>query len=166
MGVSAKSFAVAIGIVLGGWIGPALAADPAYVTIGAGAWEVFRDQAHAAEFDLGYRPDVSWWIFKPQVGVLAASDGDYFGYAGFLTDIYLGHFVFTPNVAVGGYGGHGFRLGSHVEFRSGIDIAWRFQDTSRLGIGAYHISNAGLTQRNPGDESLLLEYFYPLGGRS
>lgn len=164
MGLFAKGLAAAMGIAVGGWVGPALAADPAYVTVGVGAWEVFRDEAHAAEFDVSYRPDISWWIIKPQVGALAVTTGDYFGYAGLLTDIPLGHFVITPNVAAGGYGGHGYRLGSHVEFRSGVDITWQFEDASRLGIGAYHISNAGLTRRNPGSESLLLEYFYPLGG--
>jgi hypothetical protein len=163
MGASAKSFAMAISVAVIGGIGSALAADPSYITLGAGGWEVFRDTSHAAEFNLGFRPDLSWWIIKPHVGVVASSDGDYFGYAGLLADVSLGHFVLTPNVAVGGYGGHGYRLGSHVEFRSGADFAWRFEDASRLGIGFYHISNAGLTQRNPGDESLLLEYFIPLG---
>jgi hypothetical protein len=71
--------------------------------------------------------------------------------------------VITPSFAVGGYGGHGYRLGDHVEFRSGGDFAWRFDDASRVAVGIYHISNGGLTQRNPGSESLLLEYFYPLG---
>lgn len=151
-------------IAVGGWVGPALATDPTYVTMGAGSWEVFRNNARAAEFDLGYRPDIQWLLFKPQIGVLASSDGDYMGYAGFLTDIYFGHFVITPNVAIGGYGGHGYRLGSHVEFRSGADITWRFQDASRIGVGFYHISNAGLTNRNPGSESVLMEYFFPLGG--
>ncbi len=163
MGVSAKSFAMAACVVVGGWVGPALAADPAYVTIGAGSWEVLRDTARAAVFDLGFKPNVGWWIFRPQVGMMAASDGDYFGYAGFLADIPLGHFVLSPNAAVGGYGGHGYRLGSHVEFRTGGDFAWRFADASRLGVGFYHISNAGITERNPGSESLMLEYFYPLG---
>jgi hypothetical protein len=143
----------------------ALAEDPSYITLGVGAWELTRSTAHAAEFNLGFRPDIEWLIFKPQAGVVAATDGDYFGYVGFLTDISLGeHLVLTPNVAAGGYGGHGYRLGSHVEFRSGADLGWRFEDASRFGIGFYHMSNAGLTNRNPGSESLLLEYFYPIDG--
>lgn len=155
---------MAIFVVVGGWFESVAAADPSYVTIGVGAWEVFRDEAHSAEFDVGFRPDVGLGVIRPQIGFLAAADGDYYGYAGFLADFSLtDHIVLTPNVAVGGYGGHGFRLGSHVEFRSGGDIAWRFADSSRLGIGFYHISNAGLTQRNPGDESILVEYFLPVG---
>ena len=154
---------MAMTIAMGGMYHSALAADPDYITIGAGSWETFRENAHAAEVDLGYRPNIGWWIFKPQVGVTVATDGDYLGYAGFLVDVPVGnHIVLTPNFAVAGYGGHGFRLGSHVEFRSGGDIAWRFQDASRIGVGFYHISNAGLTQRNPGEESAILQYFYPI----
>ncbi|HXP98130.1 MAG TPA: acyloxyacyl hydrolase [Telmatospirillum sp.] len=163
MRLSAKGFTVAASIAMAGLFGPALAADPSYLTIGAGSWETFRDHAHATELNVSYRSNIEWWIFKPHAGVTVATDGDYFGYAGILTDVYLGkHIVLSPNFAVGGYGGHGYRLGSHVEFRSGGDVAWRFEDTSRLGLGVYHISNAGLTQRNPGEESFLLEYFYPL----
>ncbi|WP_158240812.1 acyloxyacyl hydrolase [Telmatospirillum siberiense] len=162
--MSAKGLAMAVCIAVGGWFGPAVAADPSYVAIGVGAWEVFRDDAHAAEFDVGFRPDVGLGVLRPQVGFLAATDGDYFGYGGFLADFALtDHVILTPNVAVGGYGGHGYRLGSHVEFRTGVDIAWRFEDKSRLGVGFYHMSNAGLTQRNPGNESLLVQYFIPVG---
>lgn len=151
-------------VAIGGLLQPALAdEDPTYLTIGAGSWETFRAHNHAAEVDLGIRPDIGWWIFKPQVGVTAASDGDYFGYAGFLVDIPLGeNIVLSPNFGIGGYGGHGFNLGSHIEFRSGGDVAWRFKDASRLGFGFYHISNGGSTQRNPGEESAVLQYFYPI----
>jgi hypothetical protein len=95
--------------------------------------------------------------------VLVAKDGDYYAYAGLLTDIDLDpHVVATLSAAVGGYGGGGYDLGSHFEFRTGGEMAWRYDDTSRLGVGFYHISNAGITQRNGGSESLLLVYSYPL----
>jgi hypothetical protein len=146
---------------------PAAADDPAYVVVGAGTWETLRDGYRKGELDLAYRSDYRLWIFKPMVGVLAAGDGDYYGYAGLYTDIYWGpHIVTTLAAAVGGYGGGGYNLGSHFEFREGGDLSWRFADTSRLGIGFYHMSNAGITQRNPGSESLLVQFSYPLSGGS
>lgn len=162
--MSAKRLAAAIGFVAAGFTAPAFAEDPSYLVVGAGSWEIFRDAAHAGEFDIAYRPNTTWWIFKPHVGFVGVTDGDYYGYAGLLTDIPLGqHIVLTPSIAIGGYGGHGYWLGSHVEFRSGGDIAWRFSDASRLGLGIYHISNAGISRRNPGSESAIVEYSIPLG---
>lgn len=161
MAPSIKKLAVAAFFTLS--TAPAMAADPSYLWVGAGTWETFRDQYRTGEFDLAYRPGYQFWIFKPHVGFLVAGDGDYYGYAGILTDIkWTNHLVTTLSTAVGGYGGHGYRLGSTVEFRSGIDFAWQFSDQSRLGVGIYHISNAGLTDRNPGSESALLSYSYPL----
>ncbi len=138
--------------------------DPSYLWVGAGTWETLRDQYRTGEFDIAYRSDYKLWIFKPQIGFLAAGDGDIYGYAGLYTDIYWSqHIVTTLSAAIGGFGGHGFDLGSQFEFRTGGDLAWRFDDASRLGVGFYHVSNAGITARNGGSESLLLAYSLPLG---
>ena len=48
--------------------------------------------------------------------------------------------------------GDGKDLGHAIEFRSGIEVAYRFDDYSRLGLSFTHISNAGLDERNPGVE--------------
>ena len=137
--------------------------DPAHLVVGAGAWEAVRPQLRKGEFDIAYRPAEKLWIFKPHFGVVAAGDGDVYGYGGFLVDLYWGsNVVTTLSTAVGVYGGNGFNLGSHVEFRSGADLAWRFADATRLGVGFYHLSNANLTSRNPGSESLVLLYSYPI----
>ena len=92
------------------------------------------------------------------------SDGAFYGYGGFGIDInFSPNLVLTPNVA-GGYFAHGsgINLGSWWEFRSGAEFAWRFEDMSRLGVAVYHTSNAGLTKRNPGAQSVLLLYSVPL----
>ena len=56
----------------------------------------------------------------------------------------------------------GTNLGSWWEFRSGAELAWRFEDMSRLGVAVHHTSNGGLTKRNPGEQSVLLMYSVPL----
>ena len=86
---------------------PARAADdPSYLWVGAGTWETLRDQYRTGEFDIAYRSDYKLWIFKPQAGLLAAADGDIYGYAGLYTDIYwTSHIVTTLSAAIGGFGG-------------------------------------------------------------
>ena len=75
------------------------------------------------------------------------------------------HFVITPELAVGyWHRGGGKDLGGPVEFKSGGEFAWRFNNNSRVGFLFDHISNAGLDKKNPGVESAMLMYSIPLGG--
>ena len=84
--------------------------------------------------------------------------------AGFGVDINLTpNLVLTPNVAAGYFSrGNGTNLGSWMEFRSGAELAWRLPDRSRIGVAVHHTSNAGLTKRNPGAQSIALIYSIPL----
>ncbi len=137
--------------------------DPSYLEISAGTWETLRPNRTEPEVDLTYRSNVELWVARPQVGVVAARDGDYYAFGGLASDIALtSHIILTPVLDAGLYGGGGFRLGSHMEFREGGELAYRFQNASRLGVAFYHLSNAGLTSRNPGSESALMSYALPL----
>ena len=51
-----------------------------------------------------------------------------------------------------------------MEFRTGAELAWRFDGKGRLGIAFHHISNASIYDRNPGTEMLVLTYAVPLSG--
>jgi hypothetical protein len=65
--------------------------------------------------------------------------------------------VATPGFAAGLFHrGGGQNLGGPVEFRSSIELAYRFGDGSRLGLNLSHLSNGGFYDRNPGTESLVL----------
>ena len=46
--------------------------------------------------------------------------------------------------------GDQIRMGNTLEFRSGGDFMYRFRNNVRVGVGVFHISNAGLGYRNPG----------------
>lgn len=155
---------VALILAVGASMGLAAKADQAAeLTISGGSWETLRDQYRKPEFDVDYRSGMQFWLLRPHVGVLAAGDGDYYAYAGFLTDIRIGGpLVITLNTAIGGYGGHGYNLGSHFEFRNGAEISYRFQNAWRVGVGFYHISNAGITRENGGSESALANVTLPL----
>ena len=139
------------------------AEDPAFVTIGGGVYDATQRDKVAADFRLEYRHN-KVWVFKPWVGVEATSDGAVYGLAGILVDLFFGRrIVVTPSFGAGLYhDGGGKDLGGPLEFRSQIEIAYRFNDRSRLGIAFGHISNAGLfSDDNPGTEVLNVYYSIP-----
>ncbi|OIR08077.1 hypothetical protein GALL_99430 [mine drainage metagenome] len=51
---------------------------PSYLEISAGTWETLRPNRTEPEVDLTYRSNMELWVARPQVGVLAARDGDYY----------------------------------------------------------------------------------------
>ena len=99
--------------------------------------------------------DPLFWRVKPTIGVNATSGGAAYGFAGLLADFPLGEgFVLTPSFGAGGYRqGGGKDLGHGAEFRSQIEIAYVMAGGARVGLGASHLSNAGLGSRNPGANS-------------
>ncbi len=144
--------------------GPARAEDPAFVSLGLGYYDINRQSDAAADFRLEYRHGEKLWIFKPWVGIEGTSDGAVYAAAGILVDVFLGRrVVVTGSLGAGYYEeGDGKDLGHELEFRSQIEIAYRFDDRSRLGLAFSHISNASIGDTNPGVEILNLYYSIPL----
>jgi lipid A 3-O-deacylase len=137
--------------------------DPSFISLGVGGFDVLHNET-AGEFRAEYRSDYKLLGFlKPFGGVMGTTDRAFYGYGGFGIDLYFGsRWVLTPNAAVGFYErGSGKDLGSTIEFRTGAEFAYRFDDRSRLGLAFNHISNAGIDKRNPGEESLVLVYSIP-----
>lgn len=144
-------------------------ADPPRLALGAGAFDVTPSTSHkdsqtSGEFRGEYRFGDTVWILAPFVGVSVTTDGAFYGYGGFGVDVNFGpNWVLTPNGAAGVFTrGQGTNLGSWWEFRTGAELAYRFADQTRLGVAAHHTSNAGLTRRNPGAQSVLLIYSIPM----
>ena len=163
--VPAAVFAAALlGAALTGPFAARAEDDPSFISLYAGGYDLIGNNAHpegifGAEFRFGYK----LWIFKPFIGAFGTSRSSGYGYGGFLVDIYFGNrFVLTPSAAVGYFHqGGGKELGSNTEFRTGAEIAYRFDNRSRLGLSFYHISNAGITQQNPGEEQATIVYSIP-----
>jgi lipid A 3-O-deacylase len=145
-----------------GCAAPARADDPSFISVGAGVYDMLHNFT-TGEATVEYRFGTKLWIFKPFVGVMGTAKSAFYGYGGFLVDIYLGNrWVFMPNAAVGYYDdGNGKVLGSHTEFRTGAELAYRFDDRSRLGVTFHHISNAGIGQHNPGEEEMTVVFSLP-----
>ncbi len=140
--------------------------DPSFLVFGLGYYDMNKQDDTAVDFRLEYRHGEKFWIFKPWVGVEGTSDGAFYGAAGVLVDVYFGtRVVLTPSFGAGLYAnGSGKDLGHAVEFRSQIELSYRFDDRSRLGLAFSHISNASIADENPGVEVLNLYYSLPLDG--
>ncbi len=143
---------------------PASADDPSFLSVGLGYYD-FDDNEQAADFRFEYRPGVKYLGFvKPWLGVELTSDIAAYGAVGILTDIFFGRrVVVTPSFGAGVYSdGDGKDLGSAIEFRSQLEIGYRFDDRSRLTAAISHISNADLDDQNPGANILSVYYHFPL----
>jgi hypothetical protein len=166
IGKWATNLVVGMGAVLGLVAAPraARADDPSFIAIGTGVYDVFHNFT-AGQFRGEYRFADSFLYLKPFLGALVTTDGSVMGYGGLRLDLYFGdRWVLTPNAAVGAFGrGSGKNLGSVVEFKTGGEFAYRFDDHGRLGLQFDHISNAGIGKHNPGTESFVLFYSIPVG---
>jgi lipid A 3-O-deacylase len=143
-------------------------ADPPRIAIGGGAFDVLPHVNPSTSKTTGlalseYRFGDVLWILAPFVGAFGTGQGAFYGYGGVGFDINLGErFIVTPSTAVGYFHrGTGVDLAANCEFRTGAEFAYRFDNLSRLGVGMYHISNAGIGKHDPGAEFVTLALTTP-----
>jgi len=131
--------------------------------VGFGVFDV-TDTDVAGEFRAEWHGKPFLENIRPLGGLTATSDEALYGYLGIVMDIpIIKNVTFSPSFAPGIYlENSGKKLGSLVEFRSMAEISYKFQSGSRLGLSVYHLSNAGLTQYNPGVEVVTVCYTFPL----
>lgn len=157
------------------WPGVAAAEDyPDTLTVGVGWFDALSIK-DAASFRLEYRS--GYRIFRsvrPFIGVLGTSDEAFYIHIGVVFDVplekylpdspYLRNLIATPIWGVGFYeDGDGKDLGNDLAFRLGVELAYQFENRSRLGFTFHHISNANLGDKNPGTEIVGAFFSYPLG---
>ena len=142
--------------------------DAKLLNVGAGVFNIVRNRK-SMNFQVEYRSDYAFYrnsmlFFRPLVGAMATTRGSGYLYAGIAFDIFLfPELVFTPSFAPGIYiKGGGMELGFPLEFRSSVELSYRFKNKSRFGGMFYHLSNASLGFRNPGTECLVFFYSIPL----
>ena len=143
----------------------AVAEDPAYLTAGVGGFNVTDPGGDpTSDFRLEYRHGESFLWLKPWAGLELTGDGGVWGGGGVAFDTALTrHIVLTISTGVGAFGeGSGKDLGSTVEFRSQIELGYRFANRTRITAAFGHLSNAGIGDSNPGAETATLYYHIPL----
>ena len=138
------------------------AADLLY--IGSGINNILRPGKYSCEFRVEYKSHLKYWYFRPLIGVSYTTNSQLYACLGFGLDFYpKSYLVISPTFAAGYYNkGNGKDLGFPIEFRTGIELSYRFKDLSRLGFHFSHTSNASLGNKNPGLETILLFYAFPL----
>jgi lipid A 3-O-deacylase len=130
--------------------------DPKLLAISGSYFDANKRTNTAFEGRIEYRHDKGWWKLRPFAGVMYTTDGSYYICGGVFANIFIGqHFVITPSFAPGYYDkGKGKDLYDDLEFRSQLEIAFRFANGARIGASVGHMSNANLAQHNPGVEYL------------
>jgi hypothetical protein len=115
-----------------------------------------ENKSAVLELDYRFAP----WRFGigPAIGVSANSDGGAYLRAGFSRDFpFRERWNANITIAGGGYvRGHGKDLGRGFEFRSAIDFSYEAKPGVRLGAALAHLSNAGISESNPGTETFTL----------
>jgi lipid A 3-O-deacylase len=131
------------------------------LSLGLGYFGVATEDGPALSIEVAYRlPGLLSWGLAPQVGVAGTTEGSLYGFGGLMRSVDLpSGLVLTASVGAGLYRrGGGLDLGGTLEFRSGVALGRKLGDRDRISIYLYHLSNAGLGDRNPGVEVLGIGY--------
>lgn len=99
---------------------------------------------------------------KPMVGISANEDDAFWAYGGVRYDYaFAEHWVVAPSLAITLYeDGDSKDLGGTVQFRSSLELSYRLRSGQRVGVAFYHLSNAGIQDPNPGEDSLVVVWSF------
>lgn len=144
--------------------GKTSAQDKNYVALSSAVFDILQQSAPSFESRIEFRFEKIEFFAHPFSGVMTNSEGATHIYVGFYYEIPLNEYLFiTPSFAPGIYAGNGSKdLDCALEFRSQLELAFKFINGAGIGISFNHISNASLGDENPGVESLALTYIIPL----
>lgn len=138
------------------------------LSVSAGKLGIFDGIGDPFEVGVAYRFRPSpHWSLAPAVGATVHDNGAYFVYSELRRDFWLGtRWLLVPSIGMGLFeDGKKLDLGHTVEFRSGLELGYRFDNHWRVGLAMFHLSNGGIGDRNPGTEALVVSISIPLSQR-
>lgn len=154
---------------------------PDYLTIGGGGYDFDKDDVSRESVD--YRLEYEWGVsllplitrnfnridptfqIHPTVGIEGNTHGALYGNGGINMDVlFLRHGILTWGEAVGAFdtGNDPRPMGAILEFRSQLELGWRFSDNLRVTGFISHISNAHVLTDNPGAEIIGVYVHVPM----
>ncbi len=134
------------------------------LSIGGGVYSCLKKQDQTFEIDLEYKFETQK-ILKPVIGFNITKKSTTYLYGGVSFDIFFfNHLLLAPGFAIGYYNkGKGKNLYFPIEFKSSIKLAYQFLPSKKMiGLSFYHLSHARIKSKNPGVESLILYYEFPI----
>jgi lipid A 3-O-deacylase len=137
--------------------------NTSFFGLSIGAYDITHDKT-AVAFNLEWQPGVRIiGVLQPLFGAFVTSRGTTMGYGGVGAPFHIGKRVFVmPSFAVGAYGrGGGYDLGRTLAFRAGTEIAYEFDNKSRIGLNIHAISNGESLHRKDRTEIISLVYTVP-----
>lgn len=143
-----------------------------FLGLSIGMYDPLSHGQQAASFNVEWQPGVQIaGVLQPIFGAFATTNGAMMGYGGVGVPFNVTDHVFLmPSVAIGAYKeGAGYDLDRVFAVRYGTELAYQFDDKSRLGLNAHVISNAKSFGREDRTEVFSLVYTMPtnfLSGRS
>ena len=143
---------------------PAVAEEPRSLAVSVGMFN-FNKSPSPLEAGVEYRHPTGVWKMAAAGALYVNVDGAFWVFGALRRDFSVAERWFvTPAFGVSLYSqGNSKNLGGPVEFRSAVELGHEFRNRTRLAIGIYHLSNAGIYFPNPGSNSLILTYSWPLG---
>lgn len=134
----------------------------------AGRINVSRGDNSSAQYGMEYRFKTLFrpWDFglRPSIGFTVANDHAKYFYSDLKHDFYMNdRWLITPSFGAG-YFRHSseIKLGSKLEFRSGVELAYEFKNHVRAGFAIFHLSNASTAKNNPGTEVAVFSLSIPM----
>lgn len=135
-----------------------------YIALSSAYFDILQQDEPSYETRVEFRAGKIKLLVYPFGGVMVNTDGAVHVYLGLYYDLFISeNLILTPSFAPGIYNNNGSKdLEYLLEFRSQLEISFRFAHGARIGLSFNHISNASLAKENPGVESLALTYIFPL----
>ncbi len=147
---AAVAFVLALGLA-GPAAVPANAQGTVLLSYGPDFGQPSQDRWRGGYLTLEQRPDrVIWSALSPIYSFGISGKGDGYVSAGLRADVPLGQWLLTPHFSLAFYqaSGGGFDSRELIQFRTGFDAFVPVTQQVWLGLGYYHMSNAGITRKS------------------
>lgn len=138
---------------------------PAHLIVAVGHVGVLDEGIEAPlVFKIEYRFAIRLrWNLMPAMGAARSEGGEGIIFLSIERDIWLtDRWILSPSFGPGIFeDGKNVNLGYDLEFRTGIKLFYQLETNIRFGIELYHLSNGGLSDRNPGTEPAFISLSIP-----
>ena len=138
--------------------------NKSFFGLSVGMYDPMSHGKQAAALTLEYQPGVRiLGVLQPIFGAMATTNGAIYGYGGVGVPVRLSkRILLMPSAAVGAYHeGNGYDLDRTIAYRLGTELAYEFDNKSRLGLNAHILTNGKSFGREDRTEIISLTYTTP-----